>query len=349
MATLPTVARQIRRVVRELDRNVVYEVTTEITSPGDLPFNDVFVLTIADAANAKTDTLARIATPQDFWQAAPTGPLYIKVSSDDLIRISGDSFARVGNVNDITALPRDRTQAVRAGKTEYLTSVLTLLYDNVTTANAAYTQLLARLSDLVNTWRSTQTTFATNPDVTYSLPQTDSSVEAQLIAVYKADKAARVKAEATRDSAQAAKDACLTDCQGDKDIYTFLVADVAFLEAAKARVQGMNETATTSLVLTGGTTLTSPGTYTINATVSNTVKTYVLNGSEPTSYETLLVSKRAMRDQYYTKVVNCNANCIQLSANLLAAQQAVDAARAAENGALAAVLQVCPTFDSTSV
>lgn len=348
--TIPTL-RQVRRPVTLADGSVQWEVATSVLDAGDLPFKELFVLTIVDPLDPKRDVLARVITPPELRRSDPTAPLYVKVAADDLTYLGGDPFARIANVDDVTALPRDRVVAVRNGVTTYLVSAVTLVYSNLTTATAAYKTFIDRLSTLVTDWRLATGGFVTTPSTDYPLPQVNAGVEAQAVAGYDTAKAARVTAEAARDAAQTAKDACEVGCTGDKLVYAFLVADVAFLEQAKQIVQGLTEgfQSSPTLNLTGGTTLTGPQTYTITAAFSQFVKDFDLGqgayAGAPTTYEALLLQKRALRATYAAKVQTCAETCAALAAALAAAQLAVDTARASETGALAAVLAVCPTFN----
>lgn len=350
MSTVP-VARQVRHAVKLADGSVRWEITTTIVDQGDMPFPELFVVTIKDPLDPKQDVLARVATPQEIRQADPSAPIYIKVDSTDLITLSGDPFARIANINDVTALPRDRVLAVRNGRTEYLVAAITLLYDNLTTAEAAFQTFIDRLSTLVKDWRDASGLLVTNPYQDYNLPQSEIGVEAQLAKAFADAKQKRLDAETQRDKAQSDKDECEVGCKTDKAIYDILVADVAFLERAKQIVQGITESFTTDPVLnlTFGTTLTTPGTYTITATNSQKAKDFALNqgsfAGTPESYDALLTQKRILRDQYLAKVRDCDTRCAQLGTVLAIAQNAVDGARNAENTALAAVLAVCPTFN----
>ena len=354
MSLIPVV-RQVRRETFLADGSVRFEITNQIVDQGDMPFPQLFVLTITDVASPKSDVLARIATPVDVRQSDSSAPVYVKVLSSDLIEIAPDTFARIANVNDVTRLPRDRVTAQLMGRREYLTETFSALYDNVTTAQAAAQAVIDRLSTLVTEWRSYATQFATNPYADFPLPQVDASVEAQRTAVYVEKRDARVAAEAAQDAAQAAKDACERNCSADKTIYSFLAYDVAFLEAARATVNGLTEVFNSgpTLNLTGGTTLTAPGTYTITATPSTRAKDFVLGtniySGNSTTYEVLLNKKRQDLALYAAKVRSCDANCAALGAALLTAQQAADAARSAEQAALANVIAVCPTFNPSTV
>lgn len=321
------VARKTTRQRIFGDGSVRYEVTYEIVSAGDMPFKHLFVLTVVDTADAKDDVLARVATPADVRQADVTAPIYVKVVETEITRIGGSPFARIANVNDITALPRDRVIAVAQKRTEYLSTAVSLTFDNITTADAADRQLRDRLSQLVRDWRTFNIDFITNPYVDYELPQHDSSVEATRTAAYVAARDARVLLEADRDRADAEHEQCVTGCVADKTIYGFLVEDVAKLTAARSKVVGITDTGPVKdFVLAQG--------------------AYVNDGD---SYQRLLITRQLELNEYAEKVRACARECDLLAATLLTAQRAVDDARAAETDALAAVVEVCPTFDPSTV
>lgn len=344
--SLPTV-NMIRRPVQLGNGDIRYEVTTQVVDAGDLPFVELFVASIDDPEAEKSDVLARIVTPYEL--RLDQGQVFVKVDSSTLRIISGDPFVAVSNVVQLTELARDRTTAIQRGAVTYLTSTVTLMYTSVTAAIAAYKTLLARLSQLVDDWRSFQSSFATNPSTSYTLPQSSIGVEDELTAAYAATKRARQDAETARDAARDARDACEEEGAVDRAKYDLVVADVAFLESARQRVTATVETATTGLILTGGTTLTAPGTYQITYSPNNQTKTFALDGGDPTSYETLLVRKRAQAEQLRTAIAAHDAECGVLERALRDAQAAVDSARATETRALASLQAVCPTFDPDTV
>jgi hypothetical protein len=352
MSVIPVV-RQIRRDFRLSDNSVRFEVSNEVIDQGDLPFPHVFVMTIVDPGTAKEDVLARIATPVDIRRADPSAPLYVKVASTDITSISGDTFARIANTSDLTKLSRDRVTAVVQGATSYLSTAVSLIYDNYATADAAARQVVSRLSDLVTAWRTYNTAFATNPYQDYNLPQTAASVEAERTAVYVEKRTARETAETAYDNAVADKERCERDCAADKVIYDFLVADVTFLEQAKATVQAqINDVYPAGTFTVAPAILTPAGPFTVTIPTSRT-RDYVLKAgtfsTDLTSYENLLVKKRQDLAIYSERVRACSATCARLAAAVLTAQQTLDAAQAAERAALANVVAVCPTFDPSTV
>lgn len=315
------IARQIRRVVTLAGGVQKYEVATFITDKGDLPFAELFVVSIVNPDDPKQDVYARVAEPLEFRHAVLNGPRYVKVDSDDVTVISGDTFVRVVDVEEFLSTPTSREVAVRQGRSNYLTSSIVLYYDTLASADAAYRQLVDRLSTLTTTWRTATGGFITTPYSDYSLPTTAASVEAERVAAWRAAKEARTTAEAARDAAVTEADHCKTGCESDKALYDLLAADVVFLQRAKDHVTGITETG------------------------SSTAKTFALNGGSPISYETLLTQKNAQLAVARDKVLACESKCRELGQVANDAQMRVDTARRAENTAMARILEVCPTFD----
>jgi len=315
----PTVTHR-RRAVPLATGEVRFEVALQITDPGDLPFAELFLVTIVDPANPKLDALARLATPLELREQA--GIVYVKVLASDVTTIGADTFAKVPSAAELTTFLRDRTAAVQRGATQYLTSAVTLLYASVDLATAAYQTFNARLSQLVADWRTYTTAFATNPTQDYLLPVVGQSVEDQLTAAYRAAKTARRTAEAARDTAAATLATCRAEGAADAALFNVLAADAAFLDAAKAYVTGL---------------------------AASDARTFALNAADPTSYEALRLAKRAALATLRTRLAAHAEECAANAAAVLDAQRGVDAARRTEDAALVPLQNVCPTFDPNSV
>ena len=326
--------KQIRRPITVAGGARKWEVTTIIDDSGDLPFPEIFVITISDAADPKGDVFARVADPFEFRFAIANGPIYVKVRYDDLISLNADPFARVASPSELTAMPRDRVSAVRAGKKEFLTSAITLVYDALDTADAAYRQLDDRMSSLVEEWLKASGAFVTTPSRLYYLPTVSASEEARLDAAWRAARTARIAAEGLRDAAVTASTNCEASGTYSGLRYQDLVRDVAFLQHARDLVSVMTETAT----ITSGS-----GT----AVASTNVRTFVLNGSDTASYETLLTMKRGELATALLEVQAHEARCTNLRQAALAAQASVETAQTTERAALASLLAVCPTANVT--
>lgn len=324
MGTTPYVD-QVRRDVILPDGTGAFEVTTSIYDSGDLPTKNLFVLKIVDAENPKVDVLARIATPQDVRRTV--GGFYVRVDEASMVRLSGDTFARVASLADLGSMDQDRTEAVRKGRTEYLVATVSSVYTNSVTADAAYRQFLARLSDLVNNWRTFRTAFVTTPSQRYSLPVAGVSVQEERAASYLTSVTRRKTAEAALGVAQAAYDTCRVSHETEKAIHALLLEDVAFLERAKSRVQALTETGSTN------------------------ARDYVLGlntyAGDAGTYEALLTRKNASLTDYAARVRAADAACAASLTERDSAAAELSRALTDERRALADVRAVCPTYTPT--
>jgi len=332
MSTTPQVS-QSRRGVTLASGALAYEVTTTVVDRGDLPTKNLFVRRIVDPGDPKRDVLARVVEPYDLRRLSTA--LYVRVREDSLVYLDADPFARVASTDELTELPQDRADAVRRNLTTYLSSSVALTYPSLASADAAYKQLLGRLSQLVTDWRSFNAAFETRPTQLYTLPVSPQTVEDERRALYAAALAARKRVEADFDEANRAALDCEADCESDRTIHQMLLEDVTFLEAARARVLTIGET------ITGG----SGGTPSHNAQ-----DFCVQAGSYSTdalSYEALLSAKRAKLADYTARVRACETRCVQLGRARDAAQVVLSRAQDAERRAVAGVRDVCPTFTPT--
>lgn len=318
-------AEQTRRIATLANGNTAYEVTTTVTDAGGLPTKCLFVLSIVDPADPKADVLGRIVTPRDIRRIDAS--LYIRVDSTGLLYISGDPFLRIASVSDLTLIDRDRAEAVRYGRAEYLASAVTLLYTDNVTADAAYRQIIERLSALVVAWGTFSTAFETRPTEGYDLPSPDASIEALRTSVYNAAVNVRKAYEASLLAAQSAFDLSFSGCSTNRAIYAMLVADVASLERARVRMLAIVEVGTTH----AQDFALQQGPYT----------------GDVDSYEAVLVSKRVSLRTYADSVQACQAATSQRRVERDAAQADVARALDDERRALADVRAICPTFTPT--
>lgn len=325
MSTIPTI-HQTRRSTVLANGSTQFEVITEVTQRGSLPFPHVFVFKVTSEAEPKDDVYVRVATPVDIRQADSASPIYVKASASDIIRIGTDPYVKIASYAELTRLPRDRVLASQTSQKYYLSPVAAFVYDNLVTADAAAKQIVDRLSSLVQDWQQYSTEFETNPYEVFTLPQPGSSVESERTEAYKTVRAARLAADAQRDADAEAKAACERDCESDKVLHQWLVTQTALLEQAEAAVSAMDNSAARDFVLKQG-----------------------ASSSDSRSYRDILVAMRSERDTYAARVQTCAIRCAQLGATLLASQQAADAALRAEQTALADVVAVCPTFNPDTV
>lgn len=314
----------LRERLRRPDGRMRYVVSAVVTSAGTvLPYREVFVVAVNDPLNPKSDTLARVATPHDLRVVGMD--TYVRLDTTDLRQIAGDPYARVANLDELTAMPRDRVAAVRRGATEYLTANVVLEYEALTTADAAEKALRQRVSKLVEDYQTFYGSFRTAAPVTYLLPIPDPSVEAALVAAFAARRAERVGAEAARDAARADADACAAADALLRTRIDWLLADVAALETARAVVFNVTESGSTN------------------------AKTFVLNAGDARSHEYLLGQKRsdlvAAQGDLAARAPACDAK----RAALAQAEAVVAAARRGEEVALREVYRVCPTYNPDTV
>lgn len=314
--------RQVRRVVIQADGSGAYEITTTVIDKGDLPTPHLFVVTIVDPLDPREDVLARIATPADL-RRLETG-WHIRVDRTDLIYIAGDPFARVASLDELTTTTRSRADAVHAGKTEYLTSTVRLLYTDATTAEAAYRQLLARLSALVTAWRtftSGVTAFVTTPSTTYDLPAGDIGERDVRIAAYRATVTERERIEGEQRAAETAWTACQSASEADRAVHALLAEDVSFLDRARTRV---------------------------TALASGDAKDFALGAgafaSDPDTYAAWLTTRRTQLATYAATLRTRADACVALRDALDARNLELARALDAERRALAAVREVCPAY-----
>lgn len=310
----------LRERLRRPDGSLHYVVSAVLTSAGTvLPYREVFVVTVNDPLNPKSDTLARVATPHDLRVLGMA--TYVLLDTTDLRQISGDPFARVANMDELTEMPRDRVTAIRRGSAEYLTSNIVLGYEALTTADAAEKALRQRVSKLVDDYQTFYGSFRTAAPVNYLLPIPDPSVEASLIAAFNAQRDARIAAESARVAAQAAATEC---AEADTLLRTridWLIQDVAALEQARAVVYGFTESGTSY------------------------ARTFVINAGDQRSHEYLLIQKREALTAAQRDLSARAASCSALGVSLAQAEAAVVAALRDEATALREVYQVCPTYN----
>lgn len=316
---------QTRRIASLAGGGTTYEITTLVTDKGTLPTRNLFVVKIVTPGDAKRDVLARIATPRDIRRLEAAA--YVRVDAATLTYIDDATFARIASLSELTTMAQDRAEAVRLNLTEYLTASVTVTFPDQVTADAAYRQLLARLSKLASDWITFTSGFETNPTQGYDLPVAPQSVEDERRTAFAAAQETRRSAERAVDAAQAAFAACHDGCEGDRELHRMLTEDVAFLERADIRVRAMTETQSTN------------------------VKDFVLRqgafSADDQSYAALLASKRARLAAATLAVQACADTCAALESARDAAQADLGRAAEAERQALAAVRDVCPTFVPT--
>jgi len=146
------------------DGSAAFRVTTTVTDPGILPDTGLFVFTIVDPLEPKSDTFVRVAQP-----------------------------------HDINFMLRDRDNAVAAGDTEFLYLQVALSYASIETAVQAKTAIKSRIDAAISRWYVYQTEFVGVENTLH--PGVDPEYEQALKAVYVTARDARVLAETAVEDA----------------------------------------------------------------------------------------------------------------------------------------------------
>jgi len=146
------------------DGKTAFRVTTTVTDPGILPDTGLFVFTIVDPLEPKSDTFIRVAQP-----------------------------------HDINFMLRDRDNAVAAGDTEFLYLQVAISYESIEVAVQAKTAIKSRIDAAISRWYVYQTEFVGVENTLH--PGVDPEYEQALKAVYVTARDARVLAETAVEDA----------------------------------------------------------------------------------------------------------------------------------------------------
>lgn len=146
------------------DGSVVFQVTTTVTDPGILPDVGLFVFSIIDPAEPKSDVFIRVAQPRD-----------------------------------INFMLRDRDNAIAAGDTEFLYFKVVLQYPSLEVAIQAKAAVKSRIDSAISRWYQYQTEFVGVEDTLH--PGVDPEYEQALRDTYVAARDARVLAETAVENA----------------------------------------------------------------------------------------------------------------------------------------------------
>jgi hypothetical protein len=146
------------------DSSVVFQVTTTIIEPGILPDTGLFVFSIIDPAEPKSDEFVRVAQP-----------------------------------HDINFMLRDRDNAIAAGNEEYLYVKVVLQYPSLEVAIQAKAAIKSRIDSAISRWYQYQTEFVGVVETLH--PGVDPEYEQALRDTYVAARDARVLAETAVEDA----------------------------------------------------------------------------------------------------------------------------------------------------
>ena len=322
------------RYPRTTPESTVYEISAVCTLAGTLPDTHIFVYQAVDFEDPKDDVLYRVATANDF------------------ALITNDRETAITN------------NAPVEGSVLYRTPTLVQAYDSVDLATEAWTELSARINDLVVTYDAYITAFLTPAEgslTTY--PAVDESTKTALIAAYEAAAAAVPAAEQARDTENVACEALqlefsllqqqLADAQNDLTAVVAITGPLGSiapsLTSVGAALAGTHALLTSQIAsstasagekaaMTGSVASAEVQVNVLNVNTTALVNNVVgplstLQGTLQDRVTDLITQVTAMQ----LEVNNCALEMSQL-------QGAVDAARTARDTALAAVRAVCTDF-----
>jgi chromosome segregation ATPase len=326
MAGTQTISSRNSLVV---DGSNKYEIVTTCTVAGTLPDTGIFLLNIITTVDPKDDTLLRVI-----------------------------------EIADIAEFSTIRDDAITKGQAAWRASSLTLLFDDIETANAAWKELESRITALVKQIDAFNDEFETAPGGTVTVyPAVDLSEKNALISAYQDTLQPIVDAEAARNTGQLActqltadlniTEERLQEAQADLTLFLQIQAEVGNVNTALPTIRGSIATAnaqaraevTTSAAsaseklsievqhsaIDAQITLFNTHTAALNTTQTGPIASTVATLQNRVS--TLITEKSTLS----TQIIVCNNNVATLQAT-------VNAARAVRETALANVLDVCPDF-----
>lgn len=319
MATLAQ-ERHIELVSGASERFVITSSMTAASIPTQLPHLNVFVVVVIDKSDAKDD-----------------------------------KFSRVARISDLSILPIGRDNAL-ATTGEYLAASVTLGYPTLNEALLAQTAIKDRVNKLVTDWMTFAADFnAPDPTpVEYTLPSVDASQKTALINAYKNAKQDRY----TKQLAKTEADAVLTRAQND---YTYKLGLVTSLDNLVSKASA-NQTAFTNAKASydsltdagddfyGAASCADSGNRTVFQAALNIAanESTILQGNV-TDAGVLASSVTGFRTSRTTERDAAATAQATATSQQATKATALTSAQALEASALAAVLAVCPDFDSTSI
>lgn len=233
-----------------------------------------------------------------------------------------DTFVRIADLVDLTTVSRSRAIALQNGLTQYLSSRFRVTFTDVTTAIQARSLIQTKVNNLINQWIAYEQDFTTNPSTT--LPLVESSVMQAAADEYKKAKAAVAKATEALDAAQRAVADAKKDASHANDLltlYTNLSLECATVSAmvAPARLESDG-------------TLSAANVQALQVKLNQTC-------AQRLSDVIAKTTEKAAADSTAAAAQSTNA----------LAEKAATAATATAETKLATVLELCPTFDPTTV
>lgn len=317
--------KQERHVSLVSGANQAFVITNQMLSatiPTELPTLAVFVVTVGEDADPKSDTLARVAT-----------------------------------LADLTTIPIGREAGIATpgpdGK-QFLSPTWAATYDTLQTALDAAEAFRDRVNQLILDWQSFSVDFNA-PDPTpaiYTFPVGSTSQLTTLIAAYKSAKQDRYQKQIDKADA----DAALARAQADYTYKQGLVTSLA--TAVSAGTQNLTQFTTTSgffstLKASGDAFLAANPGGSGAATFQLALNAAAVQATQITAFlgdasalATMILAYQTSRQSDATTAATVLATATTDQANKA---QALIEAQSLETTTLAAVLAVCPDFDKHTI
>ena len=287
----------------------IYRIITVVVDKGDLPNLEIFVTEIADALDPTSDRFVRIATPFD-----------------------------------LSNLTTSRVTAVANDYTHFLSASAVNDFGSLEAGIKATTELKGRINNLVTTWLLYTGEFLTSPAAVYFFPSADETYIKLVKDAYVSARAARISAE----SALSAWTTAVIDAEESIDDLNSLLS---FLTQLREGCNSLLHAGTGHWIrlqadmVVAYDYLSPPG-YT-------PPPNYSFVSPRTGEVDTVLVANcNLIHGQYSTTVTALSAaqttlNNAQKEKNKAVAD--LTTAQETEDAALAAVIDVCPSFDPATV
>lgn len=147
---------------------------------------------------------------------------------------ASDVFARVASVSDLKSYENQtRDQVITARGTEYLSSSMSITYPLLNVAVQAKSVLQTRINECINGWVSYRDSFLDDGSVPVTFPTTDPVYEQALKDAYVKARDARIAADAAVVTAEAALTIAENDADNAAQILVIYQGESAFCAAAK--------------------------------------------------------------------------------------------------------------------
>ena len=330
----------------DVDDVLKYQITTTVTTAGELPDVFLFVYDVIETTDPKQD-----------------------------------AFVRVGNPYDLQTLLVGRAAAIAAGLTRYRTNAFVVRYTDLETAVQAKQAIKQRIDTAINTWYSFVVDFEATPPVMSDHPTTDEEYIITLTGVYTAAVTTREDAEAAVIVAAAAVTAAVASAAAASAQMLLYQNEVTFCQTARVTYWNSTpgvksgitalEAAVQIYIAAGKAVYNAESGFTYPAVPPagpwynfwsalqdiDAAFTGPSGWSSSSAYVALLdtafTNFCASATSGYIAAVNAKNTADLAVATAQTAKNQADAnvvsAQAAEDVALAAIKAVCPTFDPSSI